>query len=69
MSASISKYSALNFNGNVFFEIKVEDNPRIEHYDHGYAFLEEISSFKDEEEVIFNSMNIFKILKIKKNLS
>lgn len=39
MSTSISKDMSLRFVGNVLFEIHVRDQTRIEHYDHGYAFI------------------------------
>ena len=65
LSTSRKKRIAERFAGNLMLMITVKDADRNQGLDFGYADITKYST-KDEEEILFNPLNTFKITKVSK---
>ena len=63
LSTSRNKKKAKTFAKNMFWIIWVKNSQRHKGLDFGYADIRHESNFPDEEEVLFNPLNTFKIEK------
>lgn len=63
LSTSLKRQEAETFVSNVLFEITVDNsiNPEVQN---GYAYIANLSAYKQEQEVLFNPLNLFKVVQI-----
>ena len=62
MSTSLSYDKISNFIDNALIEITVFKDDLGGELDNGFAYLKEISEFSHEDEVVFNAINMFRII-------
>lgn len=53
---------------NVLFQIKIDRNGKMESNEPGYAFIAKESFYFNEEEVLFNPLNTFKVCDVSRFL-
>ena len=61
-STSLIMAKAVGFMVNTLVEIRVDTENLGGDLDWGFAFLEEMSSLGEEKEVLFNPINVFKVV-------
>ena len=64
-STSLSAIQASSFIADTWIEIKVNIDNLGGEMDWGFAYVEEMSSQPHEKEIIFNPINIFKVIECK----